>query len=187
MNSKMLFAFVLAANICAITVTAEVYSYKVNVRMADKEFDSHEGKLKISVTSKNAQNTTQEDFELTPNDVEMKKDKNYTAIISSTAPLDTITSVYLQWTREAPNDTDSASNKPTLYFESVSLTSFKFRPHPDFCICVSRYFCPETTPIGIEHAGGATFNFCNSRKVFSLYRYYEVRSVKDLKEAECSM
>lgn len=87
MNAKILLAFVLIVNLCVITVNAEgkviasrvstfydltqlnnqtrvcilVFNYGVAVKTANKEFDSHDGKLKLSLIS-----TTQEDFVLTP-------------------------------------------------------------------------------------------------------------------------
>ncbi|XP_015790624.1 uncharacterized protein LOC107367441 [Tetranychus urticae] len=162
MNSKTLFAFVLV-NICIITVTAQVYNYGVTVRTASKKFDSHDGKLKLSITSPNSDNSkknTAQEFVLTPNDIKIKREKIYTATISSIAPLQNITSVYLRWTLASPYNPYYAINKPKIYFDSVTLSTATLNPYTHLASSESRKFCPTTIPIGIKHADGATFNSC---------------------------
>ncbi|XP_025017741.1 uncharacterized protein LOC112539441 [Tetranychus urticae] len=158
MNSKIIFAFILAVNICTIT-TAQVYSYKVAVSTAYREFDSHEGKLKLSVMSNDTNKITREDYLLTPNDVELKRDSTYTAKISSIAPLDHITSVYLRWTLATPNNTAYATKKPTIYVNPVKLKMFTLLPLPSFSPCEIHIFYPETFPIGITNEDEANFKF----------------------------
>ncbi|XP_015790628.1 uncharacterized protein LOC107367447 [Tetranychus urticae] len=160
MNAKILFAFVLAVNICIITATAQVYSYSVSVKTADKEFSSHDGKIKISVLSSDSVKTSQEDFVLTPNDIEIKKDETYNYAIPLIAPLENITSVYLRWTLASPYNPYYAIKKPKIYFDSVTLVSTYIVPFIHQIGSKNRKFCPETIPIGIEHADGATFNPC---------------------------
>ncbi|XP_025017725.1 uncharacterized protein LOC112539438 [Tetranychus urticae] len=170
MNSKILFAFVLAVNICIITATAKVYTYGVIVRTANKDFESHEGKLKLSVISNNTNKITQEDFELTPNDVEIMQANKYATTISSFAPPDKITSVYLRWTLSQPDNPYNAIEKPTVYFKSVNLNFFEFRQDPQWSPCTSYKFYPETIPIGIKHADGAIFNYYDEETTFKFYK-----------------
>ncbi|XP_015790621.1 uncharacterized protein LOC107367437 [Tetranychus urticae] len=160
MNSKIFFAFFLAVYICIITVNAQVYSYGVSVKTADKEFGSQKGKIKLAIMSTNTVKTTQEDFVLTPNDIKIKKDRTYTATVSSIAPLNNITSVYLRWTLASPYNPYYAIKKPTIYFDSVTLSTSIVNPYTHLAVSQSCKFCPATTPIGIKHADGATFNSC---------------------------
>ncbi|XP_015790619.1 uncharacterized protein LOC107367432 [Tetranychus urticae] len=160
MNSKIFLAFVLAVNLYVVIDAAQVFSYEVTVKTADKKFDSHEGKLKLSVMSYDSKKTSQEDFVLTPTDVKIKKDRTYTAAIASFAPLNNITSVYLRWTLASPFNPYYAIKKPKIYFDSVTLTTSIVNPYTHVASSQSRKFCPEKIPIGIKHADGATFNSC---------------------------
>ncbi|XP_015790732.1 uncharacterized protein LOC107367534 [Tetranychus urticae] len=160
MNSKILLAFVLAVNICVIIDAAQVYSYEVIVKTADKKFSSHDGKIKISVLSSDSVKTSQEAFVLTPTDVKIKQDKTYTATISSVAPLNNITCVYLRWSLASPYNPVYAVKKPVIYFDPIIVSNSVVDPNTQISVSASRKFCPATIPIAIKHADGASFDAC---------------------------
>ncbi|XP_015786730.1 uncharacterized protein LOC107363970 [Tetranychus urticae] len=158
-------AFALAiffvAAISHIANADQVFNYDVTVQTSGStQFSAHDGKLKLSVVKMGGK--TQEDFVLTPNDVNLTMNSEYTGQITSSIELEDIKSVYLQWTLATPYNPYFAIKKPSIYFDQIvfgyKYRAMTYRTHIN--MKKLQKFCPPTQPIGIEHADGASFNAC---------------------------
>ncbi|XP_015790662.1 uncharacterized protein LOC107367476 [Tetranychus urticae] len=154
-------AIVFVANISHIAGVAQVFNYNVTVKTSGStKFTDHDGKLKLSVISTNGTKVSQADFVLTPNDVNLAMNRNYTSLIASFAPLNNITSVYLRWTLSSPYNPYYAIKKPSIFFDPIVFVYNYIDPRTHISSKLSRKFCPPTQPIGIKHSDGASFYPC---------------------------
>ncbi|XP_015793896.1 uncharacterized protein LOC107370417 [Tetranychus urticae] len=161
--SAFALAIVFVANISYIANADQVFNYDVTVHTSGStKFSAHDGKLKLTVVKSSGK--TQEDFVLTPNDVNLTMNSKYTGQIASSVELEDIKSVYLQWTLATPYNPYFAIKKPSIYFDLIvfgyKYKAMAYRTHIN--MQKVQNFCPSTQPIGIEHADGASFNACGS-------------------------
>uniref|UniRef100_T1KHV4 Uncharacterized protein n=1 Tax=Tetranychus urticae TaxID=32264 RepID=T1KHV4_TETUR len=156
--SAFALAIVFVANISYIVNAYEVFNYDVTVQTSGStKFSAHDGKLKLSVVRIGEE--TSEDFVLTPRDVNLAMNSEYTGQIASSIELEDIKSVYLSWTLAKPNSPDFAIEKPSIYFDHI-VFDYKYKEWIYRGQQKLQKFCPPTQPIGIEHADGASFNAC---------------------------
>ncbi|XP_015794346.1 uncharacterized protein LOC107370897 [Tetranychus urticae] len=140
---------------------SQIYNYNVTVQTAGSpKFDDHDGKLKIKLLYKTETATSEEDFVLTPNAVKIEPNHHYESTIASFGSLVNISSIYLRWTLASPYNPIYKIKKPSIYFDSLSLTQINSDSSDYITTIKKRRFCPPVFPVGIKHSDGATFYPC---------------------------
>ncbi|XP_053210066.1 uncharacterized protein LOC128393858 [Panonychus citri] len=158
--SAVFVLFTINSSITYGAPSSPVYTYNVTVKTSSAKFDDHNGKLKMSIMYRNGTKSNQEDILLTPDDINIARDRTYNSTIASFAPLANITSVYLRWTLKSPYNPKYVFSKPSIYFDPIAISYKFFDPNLHSTVIQSRRFCPPTSPVAIKHSDGANFFPC---------------------------
>ncbi|XP_053212250.1 uncharacterized protein LOC128395791 [Panonychus citri] len=144
---------------------AQYYSYNVTIKTSSAiKFSEHKGKIKIDINYTNSAiksiSTGKEHFTLTPNDVKIAMNRNYTSQIYSFVPLANISSIDLRWTLKSPYNPIYLMSTPIIYFDPILISHNYNDPNSHLIVTLVSKYCPITTPIGIKHKSKSTFYPC---------------------------